>query len=237
MISYQWDSQAVMMKVKDRLRQAGYKVWMDIEHMTGSTLEAMALAVEKAAVVLVCMSQKYKDSPNCRTEAEYVYRLRKDFVPLRLQREYIPDGWLGILVGTRLYFDIYSEDQLDVQVPRLVKELRDRGKISPTLDQPDHSRLPIVPQRMTSREAVPILHHPASPTVSSWTPIDVKHWLTSIGLCDFVQNFDDIDGLLILELQKIQESAPEYFHTILRNDFSLTVTEALKLSRHLRQLS
>ena len=27
----------------------------------------MALAVEKAAVVLVCMSQKYKDSPNCRT--------------------------------------------------------------------------------------------------------------------------------------------------------------------------
>jgi hypothetical protein len=74
------------------------------------------------------------------SEAEYVYRLRKDFVPLRLQREYIPDGWLGILVGTRLYFDIYSEDQLDVQVPRLVKELRDRGKISPTLDQPDHSR-------------------------------------------------------------------------------------------------
>ena len=33
----------------------------------GSTLEAMALAVEKAAVVLVCMSQKYKNSPNCRT--------------------------------------------------------------------------------------------------------------------------------------------------------------------------
>ena len=35
--------------------------------LAGSTLEAMALAVEKAAVVLVCMSQKYKDSPNCRT--------------------------------------------------------------------------------------------------------------------------------------------------------------------------
>lgn len=33
----------------------------------GSTLEAMALAVEKAAVVLVCMSQRYKDSPSCRT--------------------------------------------------------------------------------------------------------------------------------------------------------------------------
>lgn len=67
MISYQWDSQSIMVKVKDKLRQAGYKVWMDVEHMTGSTLEAMALAVERAAVVLICMSQKYKDSPNCRT--------------------------------------------------------------------------------------------------------------------------------------------------------------------------
>ena len=35
--------------------------------IAGSTLEAMALAVEKAAVVLICMSQKYKESPNCRT--------------------------------------------------------------------------------------------------------------------------------------------------------------------------
>ena len=33
----------------------------------GSTLEAMALAVEQSSVVLVCMTQAYKDSPNCRT--------------------------------------------------------------------------------------------------------------------------------------------------------------------------
>lgn len=65
------------------------------------------------------------------TEAEYVYRLRKDFIPLRLQHEYVPDGWLGILVGTRLYFDVYTENLLEAQIPRLVKELRDRGKIAP----------------------------------------------------------------------------------------------------------
>ena len=33
----------------------------------GSTLEAMALAVEKAAVILICMTEKYKESPSCRT--------------------------------------------------------------------------------------------------------------------------------------------------------------------------
>ena len=35
--------------------------------MGGSTLEAMAEAVENAMVVLVCASEKYKLSPNCRT--------------------------------------------------------------------------------------------------------------------------------------------------------------------------
>lgn len=45
----------------------GYRVWIDYEQMGGSTLQAMAEAVENSAVVLVCMSEKYKESPNCRT--------------------------------------------------------------------------------------------------------------------------------------------------------------------------
>jgi len=32
-----------------------------------SLLESMACAVERASVVLVCFSERYKDSPNCRT--------------------------------------------------------------------------------------------------------------------------------------------------------------------------
>lgn len=39
----------------------------------GSVLEAMAKAIEKAAVVLVCMSQKYQDSPSCRTGEKINY--------------------------------------------------------------------------------------------------------------------------------------------------------------------
>ena len=39
---------------------------MDIDNMEGSTLQAMAEAVEDSFAVVSCMSQKYKDSPNCR---------------------------------------------------------------------------------------------------------------------------------------------------------------------------
>ena len=66
MISYQWANQKSLIKIRDELKKNGYNVWMDIDQMGGSTLAAMADAVERASVVLVCMSQKYKDSPNCR---------------------------------------------------------------------------------------------------------------------------------------------------------------------------
>ncbi|KAK3105910.1 hypothetical protein FSP39_008398 [Pinctada imbricata] len=137
MISYQWDSQSTMIKVKDKLKIAGYKVWMDVEHMTGSTLEAMSLAVEGAAVVLICMSEKYKNSPSCRSEAEYTYKLRKSFIPLRLQSNYNPDGWLGMLIGTRLYFDFSNETEMDGMLAKLVKELGTRGKTTTRQDSVD----------------------------------------------------------------------------------------------------
>jgi len=35
---------------------------MDVDRMSGSTLEAMAKAVEGSAVVLLCVSKKYKES-------------------------------------------------------------------------------------------------------------------------------------------------------------------------------
>jgi len=35
--------------------------------IAGSLLESMANAVEQAAVVLLCFTEKYKDSPSCRT--------------------------------------------------------------------------------------------------------------------------------------------------------------------------
>ena len=70
MISYQWDVQKLVVQIKNKLQADGFKVWMDIDEMGGSTLESMAKAVENASVVLVCVSQKYKESPNCRSGNE-----------------------------------------------------------------------------------------------------------------------------------------------------------------------
>ena len=67
MISYQWDHQKIFIDVRDALLKAGHKVWMDIDQMGGSTLEAMANAVEGAKFILMSVSKKYKDSTSCRS--------------------------------------------------------------------------------------------------------------------------------------------------------------------------
>ena len=67
MISYHWDFQQKMLLVKKALESENFPVWIDVENMTGDTLETMGRAVEKSSIVLIAMSRKYQSSPNCRS--------------------------------------------------------------------------------------------------------------------------------------------------------------------------
>jgi len=63
------------------------------------------------------------------SEAEYMYRLRKDIIPLVLEPGYVPDGWLGILIGTKLFFDLSRPATFDAELERLIQELGSRGRL------------------------------------------------------------------------------------------------------------
>ncbi|KAK7092888.1 uncharacterized protein [Littorina saxatilis] len=253
MISYQWEAQKVMGKVKNTLTQAGFKVWMDVEHMTGSTLEAMALAVERASVVLICMSDKYKASPSCRTESEYIFRLRKDIIPLRLQRGYRPDGWLGILVGSRLYFDFSNDELAQSNLPKLIKELGNRGKIHVAAARSANGDLPEAPATAPAPEKRESHHRISSrlsqqmsrdssrdsgreAVVELWTYTEVVKWLTDHKLGHLADKFCSIDGPLLLEMRRVRKAAPEFFYRTLQQDLHLDLATGLRFSQLLGRL-
>ena len=48
---------------------------------------------------------RYKESSFCRLEAEYLIQQKKPFIPLLMQKGYKPDGWLGIIVGSKIFID------------------------------------------------------------------------------------------------------------------------------------
>ena len=71
MISYQWDSQQEVLRIKTSLEESGYNVWMDLDEMQGNIFEKMAEGVENASLMIIAMTSKYESSINCNRELQY----------------------------------------------------------------------------------------------------------------------------------------------------------------------
>ena len=61
--------------------------------IAGSTMDAMSDAIEGADVMLYGVSLQYKESANCRLEANYAHQQELDMIPLMVQKDYSPMGW------------------------------------------------------------------------------------------------------------------------------------------------
>ncbi|CAF2736382.1 unnamed protein product [Rotaria sp. Silwood2] len=124
MISYSWADMDLAHRIFKHLTETlGYKVWLDQEQMHGSTIESMAKAVENAEFILMCMSDTYKRSANCQSEAEYAFNRKKNMVPIKMNKDYVPDGWLGFILGTRMYID-FDTHEFDKAIELLDNEIQ-----------------------------------------------------------------------------------------------------------------
>eukprot|EP00026_Physarum_polycephalum_P003089 Phypoly_transcript_03098.p1 GENE.Phypoly_transcript_03098~~Phypoly_transcript_03098.p1 ORF type:complete len:657 (+),score=97.00 Phypoly_transcript_03098:524-2494(+) len=190
MISYNWGNQPLVLRLAKTLQNGGYNVWLDVEQMAGSTLGAMAEAIEGAELVLICMSQKYKDSPNCRLEGEYTINRKVPFVPLMMQQGYRADGWLGLALGAKLWYDFTSEDNWDTKITGLFKEIGERGK------KEGKSSSPI---------AIPAPVSPAAPpkkSVYDWTEEEMHDWMKT----EHIEHHSDI-----FAKHKVRVCSPFFF--------------------------
>eukprot|EP01045_Picozoa_sp_COSAG04_P006490 COSAG04_NODE_320_length_16877_cov_26.485401_1_plen_4766_part_00 len=154
MVSYNWDHQHVILRVVAWLQAHGYLVWVDTEQMKGSTVDTMALAVEGSEVMLIGVSRAYKESSNCRMEAQYGLQKKKALIPLKLTQGYEADGWLGLLLGTSLWYALYgatleSESAFEDRMGALAREIGTRGRADAVVDnvpepspEPDDSSEP-----------------------------------------------------------------------------------------------
>ena len=136
MLSYNWEQQKMIRRINAALKARAYTVWIDIERMLGGStvLERMAEAIEHAVVVCYGISKAYSRSFNCRTEAQYAFQQKKVMTPLMLEKGYSPTGWLGILLGARVWHGFYgsvlaiSDSAFEGKMDELCQELGDRGR-------------------------------------------------------------------------------------------------------------
>ncbi len=86
MISYQWNSQAVVKKIAELLKKHGVKIWFDIDGgMQGNINVAMADGVERAKCLVSFHTKYYAKSVNCKKELAYAAALSKPVIPVNLE--------------------------------------------------------------------------------------------------------------------------------------------------------
>ncbi|XP_072014355.1 uncharacterized protein [Amphiura filiformis] len=129
MISYNWEHQKTAIKIRDKLKHRGFDTWMDVNEMRGNILQAMAEGIERADVMLMCFSRHYKASACCRAEVKYAFKLQKPIIPVKVEKYYEPDGWLGIVAAMDLYIKAYSDDVLEDSWSQLFGELENIGNV------------------------------------------------------------------------------------------------------------
>ncbi|XP_072045722.1 NLR family CARD domain-containing protein 4-like [Amphiura filiformis] len=148
MISYQWDAQDRMLKLKDELIKAGYKVWMDVEKMEGNIDDSMSAAVEKASAILMCFSKRYQESISCKKEAQYGAFLQRRIIPLKYE-DYQPTGWLGLMINSLLYYEVHTDEIMMENLPKIIKAI-ETPNLPPDSDDPPTEAVPVSPRDIKS---------------------------------------------------------------------------------------
>ncbi|XP_071952404.1 uncharacterized protein [Antedon mediterranea] len=141
MISYEDSSKMALSLLKERIQLHGFNVWMEEDKTGGDLITSMSQAVENAAVVIVGMSSSYRNSLGCRTELSYAKRLNKPIIPLIMEANYEPDGWLSEIETNEPMYLYLDEGHLSSFLPDVMHIIE---SVSP--------RMSNVAQRSVQRE-------------------------------------------------------------------------------------
>ena len=230
-------------ELAERLKKVdgGRKVWLDIEKMEGNILERMAEGVEGASVVVCCYSESYKNSQACRSEAEYAFKLNKHIIYVKTQTDYSPNGWLGIMMGNALYYEVTNLDCLESMIPKIMSrvitiyelienEISEKEKISKTVSSSTETSYSTSDASSDAKPVDAVL----------WNTIQVAQWISTLCLNqDIKDNWTakQMDGQILMELRHWQREAPELFWKFCERDLGMDSSiDVLIFSKALRKL-
>ena len=60
-------------------------------------------------------------------EAEYATKTNKHIIPLKYEKDFEPTGWLGLLMGSELYYLVHSDEDLMSNLPKIKQALDKHG--------------------------------------------------------------------------------------------------------------
>ena len=243
MISYNSSSRQLCIQIKEELERNGYRVWIDVNEIHGSSLEAMAKAIETSDIILLCITEKYRQSINCQAEAQYAFKLQKHIVPLIMQEGYERvDGWLGMIIGDKIYINFIKYDFIEA-FRRLLHEIHMKVRASnneTTTSLPIFGKTSVRPLKTTPApppNPVTASNNNELDSIIKWSETDVKKWFNENNFnVKILKEMEPCDGDLLYQMHILQIEAPEFFYQSITKDKSVELRSALIFSKKLKEL-
>ena len=128
--------------------------------------------------MIVCVSPQYKESVNCRSEAQYCKIWKKShglqLLYVMMDNEYTTvskaqtvDGWLGFMVGTELWYPLWSPGNVQSTAVELAKLIGDNARSNGM-----STIVPTSPSKtMVASASSPTVIVVSSPTPTSGPPV------------------------------------------------------------------
>ncbi|CAF0705631.1 unnamed protein product [Brachionus calyciflorus] len=224
MISYNRNNRDLCLRIKEELEKEGHKIWIDVEDIHGSSLEAMAKAIEESKCVLMCMTENYKQSSNCRAEAEYAFQLNKPIIPLIMEAGYKPDGWLGIILGSKIFVN-FLKYEYDECIRRV------KSEINKLLNEKFPDEVP--------NKTSPVLTPPRPSLIDAenWSEEKVEDWLRKKEFNEIIrQNIVPSNGKILKQLLDMLINAPEFFYSSISSNNGTTTRDVAYFASELKVL-
>lgn len=221
MISYNRENRDLCLSIKKDLEKKGHKIWIDVHDIHGSSLEAMAKAIEESKGVLICMTEKYKMSSNCRLEAEYALQINKPIIPLIMQKNYQPDGWLGLILGAKIYVN-FTKYEYDECLKRLFHEIKNAF-----VDE----------LKVISTNENKVIADTEEENKESWTEEKVEKWINDKKFNEKIaNNLLPCNGKMLKQLNEMLYDAPEFFYSSINSDKTISLRDVLYFTTELKYL-
>jgi hypothetical protein len=236
MISYNTDSRGLCLQVKSELEASGYKVWMDVSDIHGSSLDSMAKAVEGACAVLICVTEKYRQSLNCQSEAQYAYKCGRPIIPCIMQQGYQNvTGWLGIIMGDKIFINFMKYDFSEC-MRRLKGEVNQHYTAAKQVLNNPH------PLTSATHLTGPINYQPlvlqnkVSEEVK-WNAGQVEDWFNNNKLSSKIfEHLHPCDGGMLKRLFDMKRTASAFYYQILKDINGVDTRDILMFSSALEAL-
>lgn len=122
--------------------------------MSVDIFQSMADGVSNASVVVCFLSQRYQESENCMLECKYAKQCGVGLIPVMMQSQWKPSGWLGIIMAGKLWVRLSEESQFEENVHQLhgqiqlvvgasndIEEINDEAVVQPNEAKEELERL------------------------------------------------------------------------------------------------